>query len=86
MWQDTVIAVVCILFGFILLPLLRDVMRGDAINIFTAGLTTVGLYVMAYAFFTLEFWVSFSSEVFSGTVWLLLFIFSIKHNKRRKQN
>jgi len=84
MWQDTVIAVVCILFGFILLPLLRDVIRGDSINIFTAGLTTVGLYVMAYAFFTLEFWVSFSAEVFSGTVWLLLFIFSIKHNKRRK--
>lgn len=85
MWQDTVIAVVCILFGFILLPLLRDVIRGNSINIVTAGLTTAGLYIMGYAFFTLGLWVSFIAEVFSGTIWLLLFIFSVKHRKSRSK-
>ncbi|MFO7676893.1 MAG: hypothetical protein R6V50_00705 [Thermoplasmatota archaeon] len=84
MWQDIVISVVCLLFGFILLPLLRDIWRGGSINIYTAGLTTVGLYVMGYAFFTLELWISFIAEIFSGTIWLLLFILSVKHRKRRK--
>ena len=82
MWQDFVIAVVGLLFGFILLPLLRDVWRGESINVYTAGLTTLGLYVMAAAFFTMNFWVSFIAEVFSGTIWLLLFVLSVKHKKR----
>jgi len=85
MWQDVVIAVVGILFGFILLPLLRDVWNGESINIFTAGLTTVGLYIIAVAFFTLQLWVSVIAEIFSGTIWLLLFILSIKHRKGRKK-
>ena len=81
-WQDIAIAVVGLLFGFILLPLLRDVWRGKYINIYTAGLTTLGLYVMAATFFTMNFWVSFIAEVFSGTIWLLLFVLSVKHKKR----
>lgn len=85
MWQDIVIAVVGLLFGFILLPLLRDVWRGESINVYTAGLTTIGLYVMAATFFTMEFWVTFTAEVFSGTIWLLLFILSIKHKKRSRK-
>lgn len=83
-WQDFVIAVVGVLFGFILLPLLRDVWRGESINIYTAGLTTLGLYVMAATFFTMKFWISFFAEVFSGTIWLMLFILSILHKKRGK--
>jgi len=81
-WQDIAIAVVGLLFGFILLPLLRDVWRGKYINVYTAGLTTLGLYVMAATFFTMNFWVSFIAEVFSGTIWLLLFVLSVKHKKR----
>ena len=85
MWQDIVIAVVGLLFGFILLPLLRDVWHGESINVYTAGLTTIGLYVMAATFFTMNFWVSFIAEIFSGTIWLLLFILSIMHKKRRSK-
>lgn len=82
-WQDAVIAVVGLLFGFILLPLLRDVWHGETINVYTAGLTTIGLYVMAVTFYTMTFWISFIAEMFSGTVWLLLFVLSIKHKKKR---
>ncbi len=81
-WQDIVIAVVGLLFGFILLPLLRDVWRGDSTNIYTAGLTTIGLYVLAATFFTMRYWLSFTADLFSGTIWFLLFIFSISHKKR----
>ena len=81
-WQDIVIAIVGLLFGFILLPLLRDVWRGESINVYTAGLTTMGLYIMAATFFTMKFWITFIAEIFSGTIWLLLFILSIMHKKR----
>ena len=84
-WQDIVIAIVGLLFGFILLPLLRDVWRGESINVYTAGLTTIGLYIMAATFFTMRFWITFIAEVFSGTIWLLLFVLSIKHKNRGKR-
>jgi hypothetical protein len=83
-WQDIVIAVVSILFGFILFPQFRDLLRGKVyINLYTAGLTTIGLYILAATFFTMDFWISFIADIFSGTVWLLLFVFSVK-NKRKK--
>ena len=83
MWQDYVIAIVSVLFGFILLPQFRDVLKGETVlNVTTAGLTTVGLYILAITFFTLEMWVSVSAEIFSGTVWLFLFIFSFRNKKK----
>ncbi|RLF53007.1 MAG: hypothetical protein DRN24_02295 [Thermoplasmata archaeon] len=82
-WQDIVIAIISILFGFILLPQLKDVWHGKTtLNIYTASLTTIGLYILAITFFTMEYWVSFTAEIFSGTVWLLLFVLSIKNLKK----
>jgi len=84
-WQDIVIAIISILFGFILLPQLKDVWHGKTIlNIYTASLTTIGLYILATTFFTMEYWVSFIAELFSGTIWLLLFVLSIRNIKRKK--
>lgn len=84
-WEDIVIAVVSILFSFILLPQLRDVCRGKTIlNLYTASLTTIGLYILAATFFTMEYWISFTAEFISGTVWLLLFIFSFSNHRKRK--
>ena len=84
-WQDIVIAVVSILFGFILIPQLKDVWRGKStLNLFTASLTTIGLYILAATFFTMKFWISFTAEIFSGTIWLLLFTLSFKNKKKEK--
>ena len=83
-WQDIVIAFVSMLFGFILLPQLRDVILGDSLNVYTAGFTTVGLFVLSATFYTLDLWISVIADIFSGIVWFLLFIFSIMH--RNKEN
>ena len=84
-WQDIVIAVVSILFGFILIPQLKDVWKGKTnLNLFTASLTTIGLYVLAVTFFTMQFWISFTAEIFSGTIWLLLFALSFKNRRKGK--
>ena len=85
MWQDYVIAIVSVLFGFILIPQLKDVWHGKTIlNIYTAGLTTIGLYILGITFFTMQMWVSFGAEFFSGTIWFLLFVFSLKNVKKNK--
>ena len=83
MWQDYVIAIVSLLFGVILLPQLVDTWRGKTIlNLYTASLTTIGLFILAGTFFTLQFWTSFIADVISGVIWFLLFLFSLK-NKRK---
>ncbi len=82
MWQDIVIALVGLSFGLMLFPQLRDVIHGKSVNIYTAGLTTAGLYVLALTFFTLEMWITVIAETFAGTVWFLLFFFSVI-NKRK---
>ena len=85
MWQDVVIAVIGLAFGFMLLPQLRDVINGKSINILTAGLTTTGLYIMAVTFYTLDMWITVVAEIFSGTVWLSLFVLSIKNKRKPKK-
>jgi hypothetical protein len=85
-WQDIVIAVVSILFGFILLPQFKDLLRGKVyINLYTAGLTTLGLYILAATFLTMKFWISFVADIFSGTIWLLLLFYSVKNYRKRKK-
>lgn len=84
-WQDIVIAVVSILFGFILMPQLKDVWHGKSIlNLYTSSLTTIGLFVLAITFYTMQFWISFTAEIFSGTIWLLLFVLSFKNTRKIK--
>jgi len=85
LWQDIVIAVVSLLFGFILIPQLKDVWSGKTIlNGFTAALTTIGLFILALTFFTLNLLISVVAETFSGIIWLLLFILSVKNKKIAK--
>lgn len=81
MWQDYVIAAVSLLFGVILLPQLKDVWKGQSLNIITGGLTTAGLYILVFTFFTMGYWVSMIADMFSGTVWLVIFLLSIKNKK-----
>jgi hypothetical protein len=84
-WQDVVIAIVSILFGFILIPQFKDLLSGKIyINLYTAGLTTIGLYILAITFLTLHFWISFIADIFSGTIWLLLFFYSVRNKRNRK--
>jgi hypothetical protein len=83
LWQDIIIAVISIMFGFILLPQLKDVWNKKTIlNEFTAALTTIGLFILAITFFTLNLYISVIAETFSGIIWLLLFILSARNNKK----
>jgi hypothetical protein len=83
-WQDLVIAIVSLMFGVILLPQLKDVYHGKTtLNLYTASLTTIGLFILTATFFTMQFWVSFIADFISGVIWFLLFVFSVKNKKRK---
>ncbi len=82
--HDIIIAIVSLMFGIILLPQLYDIIKGKAsLNLYTASLTTIGLAILTINFFTMEFWISFTADLFSAIVWLLLFIFSYKNIKKK---
>jgi hypothetical protein len=63
-WQDIVIALVGLSFVFMLLPQLRDVIHGISVNVYSAGLKTVGLYIPAITFFTLDMLITVIAEIF----------------------
>jgi Zn-dependent protease with chaperone function len=84
-WQDIVIATVSLMFGAILLPQLVDVWHGKTtLNLYTASLTTIGLFILTITFFTMQFWASFIADFISGIIWLLLFLFSVRNIKKKK--
>ena len=71
--HDIVIAVVSLLFGFILLPQLRDVYKKKIVlNLYTSSLTTIGLIVLTVNFFVMGFWISFIADFFNAVIWGLL--------------
>ena len=85
MWQDTVIAIVGFLFGIMLFPQLRDVLKGSYLNVYTAGLTTAGIFTLAITFATLNLWISVTADIFTGTVWLIIFLLSVKNLRKEKK-
>ena len=86
-WQDIVIAIVGLMFGFILFPQLKDVWNGKTIlNLYSAGLTTVGLFILALTFLTMNLYLSFIADFFSAGVWFMLFILSFKNIKKKRKN
>ena len=80
--HDIIIAMVSLLFGIILLPQLKDVLKGNiSLNLYTASLTTFGVGILTINFFIMGFWISFIADFFSTIVWFLLFFFSYKNKK-----
>ncbi len=84
MWQDYVISIFGFLFGFMLILMIRDSMKGRTVNVYSAGLTAFGLYVISFCFFTLNFWISHISNMFCATMWLILFYLSVVEKLSKK--
>ena len=76
-WQDKVIMIVGFTFGFMLIPMIIDSFKGFTVNVLSSFLTTIGLYIIAFCFFTLKLKLSFIAQLFTGTMWLILFILGV---------
>jgi hypothetical protein len=83
MWQDIVIAIANILFGY---SLIWQVYYGfkkkkALLSKQSSFLTTLGLYALAITYFSLNLYLSTLIGVFNGTMWLLLFIQGLIYEK-----
>ncbi len=83
MWQDIVVAVANVLFGY---SLIYQVYRGfkekkGTLTIPTSLLTTIGMFAMTIVYLSLNLYISTIIGLFNGTMWLLLLIQGIKYRK-----
>lgn len=82
-WQDIVISIASVLFAY---SLVYQVYLGfkekkGFIALQTSLLTTIGLYITAIAYFTLNLYLSTIIITFSGTMWLILLIQRFMYGK-----
>jgi hypothetical protein len=85
-WQDYAVTIIVYIFVIVTIPQLIDVIKGKtSLNLLTAGATAFGNYCLGFIFLTLNLWLSVSSAFFIATLWLLIFIFSIRNKKDNKR-
>lgn len=82
-WQDIVIAIANLLFTY---SLAFQIYRGfkdkkGYLALQTSFLTTIGLFTVAFAFFTLDLSASAIVAISNGFMWLILFIQGLIYNK-----
>ena len=83
-WQDIVITATNLLFGFMLIPQLKNVIIDKHyLNLWSCGLTFIGLMIVNITMVTLELWLS--AIPICTIMWLLLFIFSWKNIREEKE-
>jgi len=73
-WQDFVITGVNIVFAYALIPQVYQGFKEKKgfINFQTGLLTAIGMYTLAFVFFTLDLMFSTIISIFIGTLWLSL--------------
>ena len=84
MWQDFAITLIIYMFVIVTIPQVIDVLKKKTrLNPLTAGPTAFGNYLMAIVFATLGLWISVTSSLLIASLWLVIFIGSlrIKNNK-----
>jgi len=74
MWQDIVITVSVILFGYALIPQIIQGFRKKKqdINLQTSAITAGGMYAIMIAYLTLNLMFSTITVAITGTLWLII--------------
>ncbi len=75
-WQDIVISIVNIVFSISLFPQVYYGFKKKRwlITLATSLPAFTGLYIMAFAFFTLSLYYSAVMTAITGTLWMILFM------------
>ena len=84
MWQDFILTGTNLIFGFLLIPQLRDVItKKQSMNLWSCGFTFLGLCVVNITMATLQLWLA--AIPICTIAWGLLWFYSWK-NKNMKAN
>ena len=79
-WQDFIITGTNLLFGFMLIPQLKDVIiNKHYLNLWSCGFTFIGLCIVNVVMATLELWLS--AIPICTVMWGLLLYFSWRNKK-----
>lgn len=80
LWQDPVLTVINLMFGFMLIPQFIDVIKHKhSLNLWTCGFTFIGLSIVNVIMATLELWLS--AIPICTVMWGLLFYYSWRNKK-----
>lgn len=84
-WQDYIITIVNVVFGYALIPQVYQGFKNKKgyINFQTGLLNAIGMYAMAFAFYSLNLTFSWIIGTFNATMWLLLFIQKVKYKEAK---
>ena len=74
---DSILSTVGLMFGFMLIPMLLDSINGNAVNIISSGLTSLGMLTVVITFYSKKLYKSAITNLFTGTMWFMIFIFGI---------
>lgn len=82
-WQDWVIAVASVVFGY---ALIYQVYQGfkekkGFLAIQTSATTALGLYAVSFAFFTLDLFFSTGTTLFNAVMWSILLVQRLIYQK-----
>ena len=82
-WQDIIIAIANILFGYSLAYQIYVGFKEKKgfLSLQTSLLTAIGLYALAFAYLTLGLIISMIIAAFNATMWLLLLIQRLIYKK-----
>jgi hypothetical protein len=73
-WQDKAIMITNFGFGIMIIPMILASLSGNHATILTTLPTMIGLYFLAFTFWTMRLYLSVVSCMFSGTMWLVLIL------------
>jgi len=73
-WQDYIITIATILFGYALLPQVYHnfKIKKTTITVQTSTITFLGLYTLSIMFLTLNLYFSAAANLITGTLWAVL--------------
>ena len=83
MWQDTIILVCSLVFGFLLIPQMRDMQREKkGINTLSSATTFFFLVVLSYTYATLSLPLAVLGSVIDAGAWAIITVLSVKYRSQ----
>ena len=82
-WQDIVLMIITIGFGYSLVPQIFQSIKTKTVGINnqTSIITFIGLYISCIVYYSLELYFSLSMTFLTASCWLILFILKLRYRK-----
>ncbi|MGZ4911257.1 MAG: hypothetical protein ACXVI1_11220 [Halobacteriota archaeon] len=83
MWQDTVLLICSLVFGFLLIPQMRDMYREKTgMNILSCATTFAFLVVLSFVYATLNLPLAVLGGVIDAGAWAIITALSVKYRSQ----